>query len=117
MTLAEYRRIKPEGRTEEIAPPEPGAHAHPGAWEYIQIGVVLAIVTAIEVGLYYIDLSHDLLVALLIALSILKFSLVVLWFMHLKFDNRLFSQLFVGGLLLALSVFVVAVATLHGKLV
>jgi len=56
-------------------------------------------------------------VALLIALSILKFSLVVLWFMHLKFDNRLFSQLFVGGLLLALSVFVVAVATLHGKLV
>ena len=117
MTLAEYRKIKPEEVQKAQSPHEPGAHAHPGALEYIQIGVVLAIVTAIEVGLYYIDLSHNLLVVLLIALSILKFSLVVLWFMHLKFDNRLFSQFFVGGLLLALSVFLVAVATLHGKLV
>ena len=115
MTLAEYRKIKPE----EAQGPEheADAHAHPGALEYLKIGVVLAIVTAIEVGLYYIDMSHDLLVAVLIVLSALKFSLVVLWFMHLKFDNRLLSQFFVGGFLLALTVFVVAVATLHGKLV
>src|SRR5512139_3093594 len=101
MTLADYRKIKPEEAASET-PHEPGAHAHPGALEYVQIGVVLAVITAIEVGLYYIDLSHDLLVVLLIGLSALKFSLVVLWFMHLKFDNRLFSQFFVGGFLLAL---------------
>lgn len=116
MTLADYRKIKPEEAASET-PHEPGAHAHPGALEYVQIGVVLAVITAIEVGLYYIDLSHNLLVVLLIGLSALKFSLVVLWFMHLKFDNRLFSQFFVGGFLLALTIFMVALATLHGKLV
>ncbi|HET8944899.1 MAG TPA: cytochrome C oxidase subunit IV family protein [Dehalococcoidia bacterium] len=116
MTLADYRKIKPEEATPET-PHGPGAHAHPGALEYVQIGVVLAVITAIEVGLYYIDLSHSLLVVMLIGLSALKFSLVVLWFMHLKFDNRLFSQLFVGGFLLALTIFMVALATLHGKLV
>jgi len=115
MTLAEYRKIKPEDAQKPEH--EADSHAHPGAMEYLKIGVVLAIVTAIEVGLYYIDMSHDLLVAVLMVLSALKFSLVVLWFMHLKFDNRLLSQFFVGGFLLALTVFAVAVATLHGKLV
>ncbi len=115
MTLADYRKIRPED-IEETAH-EAGSHAHPGALEYAQIGVVLATVTAIEVGLYYLGLSHNVLVVLLIALSALKFSLVVLWFMHLKFDNRLFTQFFILGFLLALSVFIVAVATLHGKLV
>ena len=93
MTLADI------GRSSRKRPMDrrPTTTATLGAMEYLQIGAVLAIVTAIEVGLYYIDLSHDLLVALLMVLSALKFSLVVLWFMHLKFDNRLLSQFFVGG--------------------
>jgi len=32
---------------------------------------------------------------------------VVLWFMHLKFDNKLFKQVFVFGLILALAVYLV----------
>ena len=115
MTLADYRKIRPEDL--ETAEPAHGAQAHPSALEYIQIGIILAIITSIEVGIYYLGLAHNLLVVLLIGLSALKFSLVVLWFMHLKFDNRLFSQFFILGFLLALSVFLVAVATLHGKLV
>ena len=117
MTLADYRKIRPEDVGAGEAAHEAGAHAHPGALEYVQIGAVLAVVTAIEVGLYYLNLTHDLLVVLLVVLSALKFSLVVLWFMHLKFDNRLFSQFFVGGFLLAMTIFMVALATLHGKLV
>jgi cytochrome c oxidase subunit 4 len=117
MTLADYRKIGPEDVRSAEGGQEAGGHAHPRALEYVQIGAVLAVVTAIEVGLYYLDLAHDLLVVLLIVLSALKFSLVVLWFMHLKFDNRLFSRLFAGGFMLALTVFLVALATLHGKLV
>ena len=117
MTLADYRKIKPEEAEPTGAGHEAAAHAHPGALEYAQIGAVLAAITALEVGLYYVDLAHNLLVVLLIVLSAVKFSLVVLWFMHLKFDNRLFSQFFVGGFFLALTVFMVALATLHGKLV
>lgn len=115
MTLAEYRR-KPDTEV-EVTGEAHGGERHPSALEYVQIGLILAIVTAVEVALYYIDLDHDLLVVLLIVLSALKFALVVLWFMHLKFDSRIFSTAFTAGFLLALSIFVVVMATLGGKLV
>jgi cytochrome c oxidase subunit 4 len=112
MTLAEYRK----GKAEELHDGAGGGHAHPSAVEYIQIGAVLAVITAAEVGLYYIDMSHNLLVVLLLALSAVKFSLVILWFMHLKFDNWLFSQSS-PAVFPALTIFVVALSTLHGKLI
>jgi cytochrome c oxidase subunit 4 len=93
------------------------AEKHPGALEYAQIGLILGVITAIEVALYYIDMSHTLLVICLLVLSAVKFSLVVLWFMHLKFDHGLFSSMFVVGLLLAISIFTVALATVGGSLV
>lgn len=116
MTLAEYRKKQglpdmPEAQEE--------AHAehHPSALEYAQIGLILGVITAAEVALYYIDMDHSLLVAILMVMSLVKFSMVVMWFMHLKFDNRLFSTLFVGGMLLTLSIFIVAMSTIGGKLV
>ena len=42
-----------------------------------------------------------MLVPILLVLSTIKFAMVVMWFMHLKFDNKLFSVLFIGGLVLA----------------
>lgn len=84
--------------------------AHPGPREYVQIAVLLAIVTAIEVTIYYISALQPILVPALLALSITKFSLVALWFMHLKFDSRLFSAFFVAGILIAVSVFLVVLA-------
>ena len=50
-------------------------------------------------------------------MSLVKFTLVVLWFMHLRFDSRLFSTLFLLGLLTAAAVFTVVIAALRGKLV
>ena len=119
MTLAEYRKDRPEADIHAApeTPHEAGSHAHPGPLEYVRIGLVLAVITIFEVALYYMGLSHDLLVVFLILLSAIKFSLVVLWFMHLRFDNRLFSQLFVAGFLLAATLFLVALSTLGGKLV
>ncbi len=85
-------------------------HAHPGAREYVTIAVILAVITSIEVAVYYITALASLLVPILLVLSALKFSLVVLWFMHLKFDSRLFSGFFVGGLLLAIVVVLALIA-------
>lgn len=116
MTLADYRKKRGEPLfTEE----EHDAHegGHPSALEYIQIGLILAVVTAIEVALYYIDLDYTLLVTLLIILSIAKFALVVLWFMHLKFDASLFWILFAAGMALTFSVFAVVIATQGAGLV
>jgi hypothetical protein len=44
-------------------------------------------------------------VASLLVLMVLKFSLVVLWFMHLRFESPIFKRLFVTGVILALSIF------------
>jgi len=116
MTLAESRGIK--GPTEREAPAEhAGKQAHPGPVEYIKIGSILAVITAVEVGIYYVEAIEDALVPILIALSALKFSLVVMWFMHLKFDSRVFSWLLAGGLALIGLLLVVVLSTLGGGLV
>jgi cytochrome c oxidase subunit 4 len=91
--------------------------AHPGPEEYVKIGITLAIITTFEVLLYYINIPRGPYVIMLLSLSALKFSLVVLWFMHLRFDSRLFSTAFVTGLVLAFAVFTVVIATLGSNLV
>jgi cytochrome c oxidase subunit 4 len=80
---------------------------HPSPRQYVNIAIILAIVTAAEVAIYYISALEDFLIPLLIVFSAIKFILVVSWFMHLKFDSRVFRRLFVAGLVLAFSVFAV----------
>jgi cytochrome c oxidase subunit 4 len=86
---------------------------HPGPGEYIKIAVILAVVTALEVGAYYVtEIPRALFSILLLVMMTVKFSLVVLWFMHLRFDSRLFRRLFFVGVTLAILVYGVAFATL-----
>ncbi len=85
---------------------EHGEHgAHPTEALYIKIALILAVVTGIEVGLYYTDFGVNLTNGILIALSTIKFIMVVGYFMHLKFDSPLLRRLFVGGLVLAALVY------------
>ena len=74
---------------------------HPGPGQYVLIGLILAVLTAAEVSLYYLVKGGSVGTAvanpMLLILSAGKFVLVVLFFMHLKFDNRLFTILFVLG--------------------
>ena len=91
---------------------EPELAAHPGPREYVVVAVVLAALTALEVAVYYMSsLPHPLLVALLSFFAFWKFVLVVLWFMHLRFDSRVFRRLFVTGVGLAFSVYLVVLVT------
>jgi cytochrome c oxidase subunit 4 len=86
---------------------EPELALHPGPRQYVLVAVVLAIATAFEVGLYYLDMPHPLFVAMLLFFATVKFSLVVLWFMHLRFDSAIFRRLFVAGLVLAITVYMI----------
>lgn len=81
--------------------------SHPGPRQYVIVAVVLAVVTLMEVAIYYIPAIRDFLIPLLLFFALIKFALVALWFMHLRFDSRLFRRLFVTGIVLALSVFAV----------
>lgn len=90
---------------------------HPAPLEYVQVGITLAVITSIEVAIYYINIPEKLFISVLLALSAAKFSLVVMFFMHLKFDSRLFTTAFATGFALAIAVFVVVLTTLGASLV
>ena len=84
-------------------------HAHPSDWAYVKIAVVLAAITALEVFTYF-ETVLDWGVALvpsLIFMMIVKFYLVATWFMHLRFDSKLFGRMFTAGLILAVGVYLV----------
>jgi cytochrome c oxidase subunit 4 len=96
----------------------PVEHAHPGAREYLGIAVVLTVITAIEVAVFYIPSLKSMLVPILLSLSAIKFGMVAMWYMHLKFDARLFSWLFVLPMLLAVGVILALIALFqHAKMV
>ena len=77
---------------------------------YIRIALILAAMTALEVSTYYVDFGPLFMPALMI-MMVIKFVMVVSYFMHLKFDNKMFSWLFYSGLVLAVGVYCAALAT------
>jgi cytochrome c oxidase subunit 4 len=84
-----------------------GSHPlHPSAKEYVRIFLILLTLTALEVGAVYAHIGSWL-IPTLFFLAITKFALVVLWFMHLKFDDRRFSRFFLMGLAGALTLYLV----------
>ena len=102
------------GPVVKTAPEEGGTHHdHPSELEYVKVALILAFITGAEVAVYYVESLGSLLVYILVVLSLAKFSLVVLWFMHLRFDSRLFRRLFVTGIILALFVYTIVLTTFH----
>ena len=81
-------------------------------WTYIKIAIALMILTAAEVAVSYMDIGALMVPALLI-MMVIKFMTVILYFMHLKYDNPLFRRLFYTGVLLAVFVYTVALLTFH----
>ncbi|HWV22824.1 MAG TPA: cytochrome C oxidase subunit IV family protein [Thermomicrobiales bacterium] len=81
------------------------AHHHPSEFTYIKIAIVLSIITIIEVAIWYIESAGDILVPALIILSAIKFVLVVGYFMHLKFDDRILGWTFGLALVASLAVY------------
>lgn len=78
--------------------------------KYIVIAAILAVITAAEVAASYLDLGAVFIPLLLVMMAI-KFFVVVSFFMHLRFDNRIFSWLFYAGLFLAVGVYCAALLT------
>lgn len=98
-----------------VAPSHDGGahHDHPTEANYIRIALFLAVITAVEVAFSYWEAVEGILAPSLIAMSIVKFVVVVGYFMHLKFDSRLFRRLFVAGLCLAVFCFGAVLTTFH----
>jgi cytochrome c oxidase subunit IV len=79
----------------------PAETHHPTAGQYLVIAAILTVLTALEIGVYYVQALQPILVPLLIALAFFKFILVAAYYMHLHFDERVFAVLFIFPLMLA----------------
>ena len=95
-------------------------HGHPTPGTYTKVGLVLFILTALEVALYEITFGEHagalgdlrmVFVPALLTLSFAKFALVAMFYMHLKQDSRLFAGVFVFPLIIA-AIVVLALAAL-----
>ena len=85
------------------APEEHHDSDHPSPAKYIQIAVILTLITAFEVAIYYVDaISNEAFIAIFIGMSVVKFIIVAMYYMHLKFDHRIFTWLLLVGLILAM---------------
>jgi cytochrome c oxidase subunit 4 len=81
-----------------------GAPAHPTPKTYAKIAAVLCAITALEFVCYYMQSLRGVLVPLLIVLSGIKFALVAMFYMHLKFDHNIFTRLLLIGMFIGAGV-------------
>lgn len=84
-------------------------HKKHGVGHYIVVALILAVITYVEFAIVEYDiawLSQGATMFWLIALSVVKFWMVIWFFMHLKEDNKLYTGLFSSGMLIAMGTFV-----------
>jgi len=84
---------------------------HPDEAQYLKIALFLAVITGAEVAVVYVAALERFLRPILGVMMVVKFAMVAMWFMHLKFDSRIFRRFFILGIILALVVFGVVLLT------
>ena len=93
------------------AAPHSGGGGHASVRTYVNVAIVLALITAIEVATLYVPgIPNWLLVSSLLLMSAVKFFLVVGFFMHLRYDHPIMRALFVGPLLIAIAIILAIMA-------
>ncbi|MFA7248808.1 MAG: cytochrome C oxidase subunit IV family protein [Dehalococcoidia bacterium] len=99
-----------EAHVAASGPAHSGAHdEHPPTTirEYVMIGLVLTVVTAVELwASYNAHILGGTLVPVLLVLSAFKFAVVVAMFMHLRFEHGLLTRLFAFGLVLGAGIII-----------
>ena len=82
-----------------------GHARHPTFMQYVVVASFLFVITAVEFIIIYPQYRLGAAtVPLLIVLSAVKFAIVIMFYMHLKFDHKLFTYIFLGGLALGFAV-------------
>jgi cytochrome c oxidase subunit 4 len=74
---------------------------HPGTMVYLIVAALLALLTGMEITVFYVRALRPVLVPVLLLLSATKFVLVLMFYMHLKFDRWTYSVVFLCQLFFA----------------
>lgn len=78
---------------------------------YLYVFIVLAVFTLIETLVSYLE-QEAIKFPTLVVLATVKVLLVLLYFMHLRFDSKVFSYLFIGGCILVIPLILVIVVVM-----
>jgi cytochrome c oxidase subunit 4 len=102
-------------RSDELAMLPGELRPHPSPFQYVMIAIILCVITAIEVGIYYLpdDFPRALYVGMLLALALTKFVTVVAFYMHLRVDRPIFRRFFIVGAIGAFMLYTIVLTTLH----
>ena len=85
------------------APHADHEHEHPTWKQYRWVALWLTIITVAEVWIYYTSFATTAyFVPTLLVLSATTFAIVVLFYMHLKYDHKIFRVLYTGPLIIAM---------------
>ena len=92
-------------------------HEHPTWKQYKWVALILTLITIAEVWAYYIPsfVASRAFVPILLIMSAAKFVIVVMFYMHLKYDHKLFRALFTGPLMIAMAT-IISLLFLFAKL-
>jgi cytochrome c oxidase subunit 4 len=93
-------------------------HEHPTWKQYKWVAIILTVITVLEVWAYYVPsfVASPAFVPILLMMSALKFAIVVAFYMHLKYDHKIFRALFTGPLMIAMAT-LISLLFLFGKFV
>jgi cytochrome c oxidase subunit 4 len=80
-------------------PAEPKPVTHTSRRTYVLVFVALAALTAVEISVTYLPIPRA---PVLVPLALVKAGLVALFYMHLKYDRRVFAFVFLAGLLMGI---------------
>jgi cytochrome c oxidase subunit 4 len=112
-------------RIEEMIPESALRHApgllpgevkpHPDPLQYVVVAIVLVVITAVEIGVSYLEgsIPNGLIITLLLIMAFVKFFLVASWYMHLRTDQPVFRRFFVLGSIAAVLLYAIVLLTLH----
>jgi cytochrome c oxidase subunit 4 len=114
--------VEHSSESDRVASVEPhatgdDAHgAHPDWSTYKWVALILTVITVVEVWIFYTPFAENrLFVPSLLIMSAAKFAIVVMFYMHLKYDAKLFRALFTGPLLIGVIV-IISLLFLFGQL-
>lgn len=79
--------------------------AHPNTGLYVKVALWLGLITGVEIVLSYVKLASWITITAMIALAMIKFVVVVGYFMHLKFDHPTLRKPFITGFVLAVLIY------------
>ena len=82
-------------------------HGHAEASKFhifVQLAMILAVITGVEIVLIYIPLVKWFIVTSLVILSLVKFMLVIFIFMHLKWDSPFNRLIFISSIVFTLPI-------------